>query len=212
MTQTKMSRRKFLQVSAITGGALIAACGGLTAAGLYEPPVDCPTVKGENKMDGKILVAYASFCGSTAGVAQEIANTITAKGESVDLMLAKDVKDLSPYKSVVLGSAIRMGKWKGEAGDFVKKFQGELNQKPTAFFSVCLTIKDDTPENRETAQAYTEPQRVLVKPVHEAFFAGQVDYQKFSFFTGFLMKNMIKAPEGDFRQWDKIKTWAGQLA
>ena len=119
MNQTKMDRRKFIKISAISAGALVVACSGLTAAGLYEPPVDMPTFKGEEKMNGKVLVTYASFCGSTAEVAKEIAGVLTAKGEVVDLIPAKDVKDLSAYKKVVLGSAVRMSKWKSEASDFV---------------------------------------------------------------------------------------------
>ena len=87
-----------------------------------------------------------------------------------------------------------------------------MNQKSTAFFTVCLTLKDDNETTRKEVAAYTDSIRALVKPGQEAFFAGKIDYQKLGIFYGFLMKNMIKAPEGDFRQWDKIKAWAGQLA
>ena len=161
-------------------------------------------------MDQKVLITYASWCGSTAEIAQEIAKVLSGKGETVDLIQAKNVKDLAAYKTVVLGSAIRMGKWNSEALDFVKRYQAILAQKSTAFFTVCLTLKDDTQENRSKVSAYLDPVRALVKPGKEGFFAGRIDYSRMNFFEGLLMKNMIKAPEGDFRKWDLIRDWAGE--
>lgn len=162
-------------------------------------------------MGNKILVAYASWCGSTAEVAQEIANVLTDRGETVDLMCTKEVKDLSAYKTVLVGSAVRAGKWNPEAVRFVKRFQSGLNQSSNAFFTVCLTLKDDTEENRKTVEAYLNPLRAMVRPGKEAFFAGKLDYGRLNFPESFLMKNMIKAPAGDYRQWDVIRTWAASI-
>ena len=211
MQTSKISRRNFLKIGTIAVGATLVTCSGLTAAGLYNPPVEFPQSIGEGKMNGRILVAYASVCGSTAEIAQEICKTLIAKGEAVDLRQAKDVKDLDVYKTVVLGSAIRMGKWKSEAVDFTTRFQSALAQKSTAFFTVCLTLKDDTQENRNKVSAYLNPVRALVKPGKEGFFAGKIDYSRLNFFEGFIMRNMIKAPEGDFRKWDLIKAWAAEV-
>jgi menaquinone-dependent protoporphyrinogen oxidase len=210
MQPQKISRRQFVKTSAIVVGDSIVTCSGLAAAGLYTPPVVFPTAIGQGKMDQKILVAYASWCGSTAEIAREVASILTARGETVDLIQAGDVKDLSAYKAVVLGSAIRRGKWKPEASDFVARFQAELALKSSAFFTVCLTLKDDTEENRKKVSAYLDPVRALVQPGREGFFAGRIDYQRLSFLDGFLMRNMIKAPEGDFRKWDQIRAWAGE--
>jgi menaquinone-dependent protoporphyrinogen oxidase len=212
MLSQRVSRRKFLQVSAVVAGASLVACSGLTAAGLYAPTPEFPTSTGEGKMNNKVLVTYASWCGSTAEVAKEIASVIAKKGETVDLLQAKDVKDLGAYKSVVLGSAIRMGNWNPEAVDFVKRHQAALGQKTTTFFTVCMTLKDDTAENRKTVSAYTDPVRALVKPVKEGFFAGKMDYQRLNFFMNFLIRNMIKTPEGDFRNWEAIRAWAAEVA
>ena len=163
-------------------------------------------------MNQKVLVPYASWCGSAADVANEIGRVLSEKGEVVDVVRAKDVKDLGPYQRVVLGSAVRMGKWNPEAVDFVKRHQAALAQKSPAFFTVCLTLKDDTAENRAAVSAYTEPVRALVKPVKEGFFAGRLDYQRLNLLVGFFMRKMIKAPEGDYRNWDAIRAWAGDEA
>lgn len=211
MQPEKINRRQFLKTSVIVVGATAVTCSGLTALGLSTPPVDFPTLRGVGENNQKVLVAYASWCGSTAEIAQEMAKVLSDKGETVDLMQAKDVTDLSVYKTVVLGSAIRIKKWKPEASDFVARFQTELAMKSTAFFTVCLTLKDDTEENQIKVSAYLDPVRSLVQPGKEGFFAGRIHYQQLNFFEGLLMKNMIKAPEGDFRKWDLIRAWAGEV-
>jgi menaquinone-dependent protoporphyrinogen oxidase len=58
-------------------------------------------------MNDKILVTYASRAGSTAGVAEAIGKTLVENGAQVDVLPMKNVKDLTPYRVVVAGSAIR---------------------------------------------------------------------------------------------------------
>ena len=47
-------------------------------------------------IDDKILITYASWNGSTAGVAEAIGKTLAESGTQVDVLAMKDVKDLSP--------------------------------------------------------------------------------------------------------------------
>jgi menaquinone-dependent protoporphyrinogen oxidase len=93
----------------------------------------------------------------------------------------------------------------------VKKHQSELNVIPTAYFVVCMTMKDNTPENHKTVDAYLEPLREQVKPVDVGLFAGKMDYSKLGLFSRIAVKNFVKVPEGDFRDWDAIKAWSKAL-
>lgn len=161
-------------------------------------------------MNAKTLVAYTTRAGSTAGVAQAIAETLSAQGAAVDLLLIKDVKDLSSYRAVVLGSAIRFGAWLPEAVKFVERNQSILNQLPTAYFVVHLQNLGQDEASRTARTAYLNPVRKLVQPRKEAFFAGVGDWSKVSFFEGLIAK-MVKAPEGDFRDWNTIRAWAEDL-
>jgi menaquinone-dependent protoporphyrinogen oxidase len=162
-------------------------------------------------MENKVLVAYATWYGSTIEVAQEIAKVLTSRGEVVDTISADEVSDISAYKAVVLGSSVHMGRCNAEMLKFVKRFQVALEEKKTAFFITCLAMKDDTEENRKIAFSYLDPLRALVKPGKEAFFAGKVDFGKMNFIEVFVMKNIIKATEGDYRNWDAIRQWAQQV-
>jgi menaquinone-dependent protoporphyrinogen oxidase len=158
-------------------------------------------------MTGKVLVAYATKAGSTAEVAQAIAEVLRGKGENVDVAPVKEVKDLSPYRAVIAGSAIRMGSWLPEAVDFVAKNQAALAKVPTAFFLVSGYLKDDTPEMRAKVSAFLDPVRAMVKPGKEGMFAGKMDYSKITFLDRLIAK-MVKSVEGDWRNWDQIRAWA----
>ena len=80
-------------------------------------------------MSEKILVTYASRFGSTAGVAEAIGKTLTELGVQVDVLPMKEVKDISPYQSVVAGSAINGNAWLPEAMQFLQTYQAELQRK-----------------------------------------------------------------------------------
>lgn len=158
--------------------------------------------------NGKVLVAYATRAGSTIEVADSIAFTIAEKGYMVDLMHIDNVGSLAEYDAVIIGSAIRVGNVTPEVKKFVEERKAELKNIPTAYFIVCLTLKDDTPENREKVSAYLGPLRSIVTPFSEGYFAGKMDYSKLKRFDRFIAKRMVKAPEGDFRDWEKIRVWA----
>jgi menaquinone-dependent protoporphyrinogen oxidase len=163
-----------------------------------------------NPKQDKVLIAYASRAGSTAEVAGAIGQVLTNKGLAVDVKLLKDLKDLSSYQAVILGSAIRMGQVLPEVVKFVQANQAALSQVPTSYFVVCLTMHEDTEENRRTVSAYLDPLRAILKPASEGLFAGKLDLARLSFLDRAMAK-MVKSPVGDFRNWDAIRTWAAQV-
>jgi menaquinone-dependent protoporphyrinogen oxidase len=158
-------------------------------------------------MSGKVLVAYASRAGSTGEVAEAIGEALCEGGAAVDVRLAKEVTDVGSYRAVVVGSAARMGQWLPEAVKFVNTHKEGLSQMPVAYFTVCLTMTDDTEENRREATTYTDPVHEIVQPLDVGLFAGALDYRKLSLPFRLIMKGM-KAEEGDFRDWGAIRAWA----
>jgi menaquinone-dependent protoporphyrinogen oxidase len=167
---------------------------------------------GEGKsMNGKILVAYGTRAGSTAEVADAIGKKLAEDGVAVDVRPVKNIKNLSGYRAVVLGSAIRAGKLLPEVKSFVKTHKEELQKLPVAYFVVGMTLREDTPEKRKIVNAYLDPLRVEVTPVDAGLFAGKMDYSKLGFFEKFIIKNIIKTPEGDLRNWQEINNWAQRL-
>ena len=221
VARKRISRRKFLLLSGgLAGGACLTCLGlplALTASG-QPAPAKFEFIEssiGETNMpNDKILVAYASQAGSTAGVAEAISQQLAAAGAPVDLRQVKDVASLDGYRAVVIGSAIHGGAWMPEAVDFVKKNQGQLTQLPTAFFLVCMMAVKTDEQNRNFVAGYLEPVRQLVQPVAEGRFTGALFPRQYSFFEGLGLRiflSAVKLKEGDYRDWDAIRGWAGKL-
>ena len=213
--KTKMGRRSFLT---LVGGAISALTLSKDKAIAQATPQSVvefnkSSHEKDRKMKNGLLIAYGSRCGSTGGVAEAIGQVLSKAGTAVDVRLVKDVNDLSPYQGVIVGSAIRMGKWLPEAVEFVKTHQDTLSRVPVAYFAVCLTMKDDTVENHRKALGFLDPVRKQfpqVKPVDIGLFAGAVDYKKLSLAYSLILK-VKGAPEGDFRNWEVIRTWAAGI-
>ena len=159
----------------------------------------------------RVLVAYATRAGSTAGVAERVAEVLNRSGFAAEAVRAKEVRDVASYEAVVLGSSVRAGKLMPEVPKFLGKNKATLEAKPFAAFVVCLAMTSGDEKGRTTASTYLEPLRAQVKPVSEGLFAGVYDPQKVGFVERTIMKAM-KAESGDFRKWDEIEAWAASLA
>jgi menaquinone-dependent protoporphyrinogen oxidase len=204
---TKLTRRQFLLRTAAGLGATVLACGGATTLVLITPPLaytETQSPSGDQTMNKKILVAYATRCGSTIEVAAAIAGELNQNGLSADVRAMKHVTDLQGYNAVVLGSAIRMGNWIPEALKFVETHQAELNNLPVAIFSVHMINLGGDEASKTARTTYHDAVHCLIKPAAEAWFAGVIDMNKMSFIDR-LMTKAMKATNEDKRDWKAIQ-------
>jgi menaquinone-dependent protoporphyrinogen oxidase len=157
-----------------------------------------------------VLVAYSSKRGSTAEIAETLAATLRREGLGVCLEQAEEVRSLEPYDAVVLGSAVYMKRWRGEAKHFLKKHRKALRQMPFWVFS-SGPVGDPASENPD----WIEPK--LAEKVEEmggrghVVFGGRVPLQP----RGLMEKAMAEGiPEQfrDRRDWDQIRAWATEIA
>jgi menaquinone-dependent protoporphyrinogen oxidase len=208
----KISRRKFLGCSAVAVGGAFLACGGAAYLAATPPPVEYleDSISGEDIMEKKVLVAYASKCGSTGEIAKAAAEEIAAKGCQADVMLAEHVKGIHGYSAVVLGSAVRFGRWLPPAADFAARFQDALRAVPVALFTAHIMALGEGEADRASRQENIRPILGQIAPVSTAFFAGKVDPDKLSFLEK-TVGRIVGSPEGDRRDWNKIRAWASQL-
>jgi menaquinone-dependent protoporphyrinogen oxidase len=158
-----------------------------------------------------ILVAYSSKRGSTAAIAETIAATLRREGLGVCLERAEDVQSLEPYDAVVLGSAVYMKLWRGDARHFLKRHRKALRQMPFWAFS-SGPVGDPTKDNPEWA----EPPKIAEK-VEElggrehVVFGGCLPAEPMNF----MEKAMVEGTPREFRDrrdWAEIRDWAHQIA
>lgn len=218
-----MTRREFMfkgsRIAGGTVGALALGDGFLSPKRVLTAEVEFPESSHTAKrpIKKKILVAYATFCGTTAGVAQTIGSVLGEQGAQVEVRLMKNVNDLSSYDGAVVGSSVRSASWLPEAIAFVEKNKVSLKRIPVAYFLTCLALVKENEETRQVAKSYLNPTlkaAPAVQPVDMGFFAGVLDYSKLNMIYRTIMKSKMKdkgVPEGDFRNWGAIQAWARGL-
>ncbi len=156
-----------------------------------------------------ILIAYASKHGSTQGIAERIAEKLRQLGKEAEARPMEDVKDPGSYEAFVIGSGVYYGSWLKEATEWVHRNQAVLAQCPVWLFSVGplgVEVKDTEPQPKEMA----EFQQAL-KPRDSRIFFGALDHSKLSFPERMIVK-AVRAPEGDFRDWEAVEDWAASIA
>ncbi|MEM4721803.1 MAG: flavodoxin domain-containing protein [Candidatus Methanomethylicaceae archaeon] len=127
-------------------------------------------------LEKSVLIAYASLTGCARGIAEELERLLEARGIPSEARYLRTIHDLSPYRAVIVGSAIREEGWLPEAVEFVAKHQQQLKTIPAFYYLVSITMHQDTPDHTQTALLYLRPVRQLVEPVDVGLFAGNEDF------------------------------------
>lgn len=158
-----------------------------------------------------VLVAYASKRGSTAEIAETVAATLRREGLGVCLERVEDVESLEPYDALVIGSAVYMKRWRGDARHFVKKHRKALRQIPFWVFS-SGPVGD--PSNDQTE--WTEAPKIVAR-VEElgcrdhVVFGGRLPADP----RNFMERAMVEGTPREYRDrrdWTQIRAWAHQIA
>lgn len=164
-------------------------------------------------MDAQVLVAYASKYGATAEIAEKIGQALRQAGLRADVLPADRVSDLTPYGAVVLGSAVYIGRWRKEAVRFLQANEKTLAERPVWLFSSGPTGQGD-PVELVQGWRFPKAQQAIadrIKPRDTAVFHGYNNPKKMNFIERWMIKN-VKAPVGDFRDWEAITSWATAIA
>jgi menaquinone-dependent protoporphyrinogen oxidase len=164
-------------------------------------------------MDVQVLVAYATKYSATAEIAEKIGQVLRQAGLRTDVLPADRVSDLTPYKAVVLGSAVYVGQWRKEAATFLEANEKRLAGRLVWLFSSGPTGEGD-PVQLMKGWRFPEAQQPIadrIRPRDIALFHGVLDMKKLSLAEKLVVKG-LKAPVGDFRDWDAITSWATAIA
>jgi menaquinone-dependent protoporphyrinogen oxidase len=158
----------------------------------------------------KILVAVASRHGSTYEIAEAIADEIREAGLTVDLCHIHDHPHLPLYDAAVIGSAVYMGRWMADATKYLEENQEELVDMPVWLFS-SGPLGEDLDEIEAEEQPYNiEELMAMTRAVGHQVFVGKLDKEQLGLGEKLVVR-MVKAPAGDFRDWQAISDWAEEI-
>jgi menaquinone-dependent protoporphyrinogen oxidase len=155
-----------------------------------------------------ILVVYASKHGATEGIARFIAERLTERGREAQARPADASGDLDTPEALVLGSAVYAGSWMKEAVTFAERHAEALSGVPVWLFSsgpLGEEVQDEEPQPRQLPDL----EAALAPREHRTFF-GALDRSKLGFAERMIVK-AVKAPDGDYRDWDEIGVWADAI-
>ena len=164
-------------------------------------------------MKTRVLVVYATKHGATAEIAEKIGQVLRQAGLPADVLPADRAENLLSYKAVVLGSAVYIGRWRKEAAKFLKANEKALAEKLVWLFSSGPTGQGNPVELMKGWRfpRALQPIADRIRPKDIAVFHGAANINKMNFIEKWMMKN-VKAPLGDFRDWNAITSWATAIA
>ena len=150
------------------------------------------------------LIVYASKHGSTKQIAEQVARQLRQAGLSdvkcLDTKAAQS--QLAGAKSVVLGAPVYGQKWHTDAAVFVELNRDELADKKLYVF---------TSGGSEHLEANIAAGVAEYNPVEHVYFRGKLAKSSLNLIER-IMTYLAKAQYGDARDWNKINTWADELA
>ncbi|MCJ7513480.1 MAG: flavodoxin domain-containing protein [Anaerolineales bacterium] len=164
-------------------------------------------------MSVKTLVAYASKSGGTEQFAHAIGEVMRFACRTVGVQIVDKVDTLDGNQAVVLGSAVYVGQWRKEAVTFLEANETSLASRQVWLFSSGPTGVGDPVELVKGVRlpGALQPVADRIRPRDIAFSHGVLDTKKVSLAERLVIKG-VKAPVGDFRDWEQIRAWAASIA
>jgi menaquinone-dependent protoporphyrinogen oxidase len=155
----------------------------------------------------RVLVAYGSERGGTAGLAEMIAEELHAAGVGAVARPAAEVRRLDGYDAVVVAGAVYAGRWHKDARRFVREHADGLRRR-----SVWLASSGPLDDSAASTDVPAVP---FVKRVARSLgvqghvtFGGRLAPDA----AGFLAHAMAKQHAGDWRDRDHVRRWVESVA
>ena len=156
----------------------------------------------------RVLVAAASRHGATHEIAGSIGQTLRSRGCDVTVADAGRIDTLDGYDAIVLGSAVYAGHWLPDAKAVAERIP-DLHPFPAVWLFSSGPVGDPPKPDEEPVDVTAIVD--ATSPRGHRLFAGRIDKSKLGFAERAIMI-AVRAPEGDFRDWDEISDWALGIA
>ena len=154
------------------------------------------------------LVAYGSLMGSTAEIAEAVADVLRGAGLTVDLAAAADAPPPQGYDGVVIGSAVYVGRWRPEVRRYLRRHRRALAERPVWLFQSGPCGGEET--RRERPSPRIRRLAAAIGAADPTVFGGNLDPARA---VGRMSRWVSQSDlAGDYRDFDAIRAWAGDIA
>ncbi len=156
-----------------------------------------------------VLVTHASRMGSTREIAEVVATDLRRAGHQVVSTPCDGAPPAREFDAVVIGSALYVQRWLGDAVQYLRENGRDLSARPTWLFQSgpCGESGGDTSHTRTPRSVHRLVRAYgLEGPVT---FGGRLDAAR----TQTRLERWVATgtPAGDYRDWDAIHAWAGMI-
>lgn len=159
-------------------------------------------------MTYNVLVAYGTTSGSTAQIAEAIADVLRKGGLRAEVLPARSVASVSPYDAVVIGGGLYAGRWHKDARRLVRRHGRALSTRPVWLFSSgpldVSASERDIPPVPGVKKAMTR-----LDAREHVTFGGCLEEGAKGWVAGMILRS---GKGGDFRDFTAIEEWAGRVA
>lgn len=155
----------------------------------------------------RVLVAYGSKHGGTAGLAQMIGEALVRDGLEVDVAPASRADAPAGHDAVIVAGALYANRWHRDATRFVRRHAKLLQTRPV--WLVASGPLDDTARSGQTP-----PVRQVAKLAELVAARGQVTFggRLEADVKGFMASAMAKKVSGDWRDPEQVAEFAATVA
>jgi menaquinone-dependent protoporphyrinogen oxidase len=155
----------------------------------------------------RVLVTWSSKRGGTEGIGRTLRDALETRGFEAVAVSVDQVRELDTFDAVIIGSALYSNRWTAGAIRFVNRHIHQLRKVPVWFFSSGPL--DDSADHEDipaTRQVAVLAERVGAQG--HVTFGGRLESDA----KGFPASAMAKTKSGDWRNPERIRTWADELA
>ncbi|GAA3785069.1 flavodoxin domain-containing protein [Streptomyces phyllanthi] len=159
-------------------------------------------------MPTRVLVAYGTTNGSTAQIAEAVAEILDKEGLTAEALPARSVESVAPYDAVVVGGALYAGRWHKDARRFVRRHRHELAERPLWLFSSGPL---DPSASERDIPPVPGVKKVMVRldAREHVTFGGRLEEGA----KGWVARMILRSGKGgDFRDFTAIQAWAAHVA
>ena len=156
----------------------------------------------------RILVAVGSRHGATLDIGDEVAQVLARAGHTVDVLHAQDVRDVSGYGAVVLGSAVYAGRVMPSVRALVHRCAADLGETSVwVFWSGPVGV----PPGPQQDPGDVERLLRVLRPRGRKVFAGRISPTELGLAERAVVR-MLGVEPGDYRDFADVQRWAGSIA